>query len=125
MTTEYDGSFRINRRLAALIWAALIIGSAQAAMAYDLTFSSYLGGSAFEMARDVCSDASGNIFVTGGTLSPDFPILNGTPVNTKPLTDPTNPQNMDVFVAKFTPTGQLVWSTALGGRTTTGPTTSQ
>src|SRR5688500_4060925 len=33
---------------------------------YDLAFSTYLGGSAYEQARDITTDAHGNIYVTGG-----------------------------------------------------------
>ena len=42
-----------------------------AADAYDLTFSTYFGGSDWEHARDVAVDKSGNIYVVGGTASQD------------------------------------------------------
>jgi hypothetical protein len=50
----------------------------------------------------------------GGTASPNFPIKNGTPVNTQKPSDPTCSENMDAYVTKFSSTGELLWSTALG-----------
>ena len=44
---------------------------------YTLNFSTYLGGAAFEQIRDVVSDKDGNIYVTGGTQSEDFPTTEG------------------------------------------------
>jgi hypothetical protein len=43
-----------------------------------LAYSSYLGGSACDWASAISLDSSGNIYVTGGTLSPDFPTTPGT-----------------------------------------------
>src|SRR5215470_1596243 len=43
-----------------------------------LVFSTYLGGREFEHVRDVVTDAAGNIYLTGGTNSPDFPTTTGT-----------------------------------------------
>ena len=39
-----------------------------------LVYSTYLGGSDGEVAYDVAADASGSLYVTGYTLSPDFPV---------------------------------------------------
>ena len=44
---------------------------------YELDFSTYLGGSQFEHIRDICADSDGNVYVTGGTTSPDFPTTEG------------------------------------------------
>jgi hypothetical protein len=46
--------------------------------AHFLVYSTYLGGSQGEVAYDVTGDTAGNIYVTGYTLSPDFPV-NGAP----------------------------------------------
>jgi len=87
---------------------------------YTLTFSTFFGGNGEDQGRGITADGSGNFYVCGGTASPGggitsstFPILNGTPVNTQYPTDSTCRENMDAFVAKFSPTGQLLWSTAL------------
>jgi len=42
-----------------------------------LEFATYLGGSAGENFRDVAVDQQGNIYVTGGTSSSDFPTTPG------------------------------------------------
>ena len=44
-----------------------------------LNYSSYLGGSDGEVAYDVTGDKAGNIYVTGYTLSKDFPVA-GNPL---------------------------------------------
>lgn len=76
--------------------------------ASELTFSTYFGGSQADYLRDVVVDASGNVYVTGGTESADFTTTAGAH-------DRSFNGNHDVFVAKLTPGGALVWSTFLGG----------
>ena len=76
-----------------------------------------LGGNSFDAARGVCIDHAGNIIVVGGTSSTDFPTTEGA--YCRHLT-PAGPDvgrlgATDVFVAKFTPEGKLLWSTYLGG----------
>ena len=73
-----------------------------------LVFSTYLGGSQQDQIRDIAVDAGGNIFITGGTESSTWPGTPGT-------YDPTPNGNYDVFVAKISPQGQLLWSTFIGG----------
>jgi hypothetical protein len=73
-----------------------------------LVYSTYLGGSAFDIGNGIAVDTSGNAYVTGSTNSSNFPTMN-------PL-QPANAGGPDVFVAKFNPTGSaLVYSTYLGG----------
>jgi hypothetical protein len=86
-----------------------------AADSYDLTFSTYFGGSDWEHARDVVVDKSGNIYVVGGTASPDFPT---TPGAYSRLLQTGGTQEFgpcDIFVVKFAPDGALLWSTLVGG----------
>ena len=73
-----------------------------------LVFSTYLGGSLQDQIRDITVDAQGNIYITGGTESSQWPGTAGT-------YDPTPNGNYDVFVAKISPQGQLLWSTFIGG----------
>ncbi len=73
-----------------------------------LVFATYLGGSQQDQIRDIAVDAAGNIFIAGGTESPEWPGTAGT-------YDPTPNGNYDVFVAKISPQGQLLWSTFIGG----------
>ena len=72
-----------------------------------LEYSTYLGGTNHDLANGVAVDAWGNAYVTGQTLSGDFPVLN--PIQ-------TNQRTRDAFVTKFDSTGSaLVYSTYLGG----------
>jgi len=83
----------------------------------NLVFSTFLGGSDFEMDLDsdfllrhpgsLAVNAQGKVWVTGATRSSDFPLL-------QPL-DATFNGFFDVFVAGFEPNGTAVFSTFLGG----------
>jgi hypothetical protein len=74
----------------------------------SLVFSTYLGGSSGDMGVGIALDPSGNIYITGTTLSSNFPLVN-------PL-QPASGGGSDAFVAKFNPfTSTLVYSTYLGG----------
>jgi hypothetical protein len=87
----------------------------QHVMAYDLSFSTYVGGSDWEHARDVVADSQGNVYIVGGTASTDFPTTAGA-YDTKfnpGYTGGFGP--CDAFVSKFDPNGRLIWSTFLGG----------
>ena len=86
-----------------------------AADAYDLTFSTYFGGSNWEHARDVAVDKSGNIYVVGGTASPDFPTTPGAYSRQLQTGGAQEFGPCDIFVVKFAPDGTLLWSTLIGG----------
>src|SRR5437870_3644449 len=74
-----------------------------------LLYSTYLGGSNFNDATGIAVDAAGNVYVTGSTLSNDFPTTVGA-------SQPTSGGDFDAFVTKLNPTGSaLVYSTFLGG----------
>lgn len=74
-----------------------------------VSFSTYLGGTAFELSRGVGSDAAGNIYVVGETNSLDFPTMN-------PIQPSFAGGSWDLFVAKLDPTGStLLFATYLGG----------
>jgi hypothetical protein len=81
-----------------------------------LVYSTYLGGSAFDRARGIAADASGNAYVTGETLSTDFPAA-GSPYQggCTPLPAVPGSCSQDVFVAKLGPASTLVYRTYLGG----------
>ena len=74
-----------------------------------LVYSTYLGGSEAEGGFDVAIDSSGNAYLTGITLSADFPTTPGAFQTA--LTG-----NGDAFVTKLNAEGSgLVYSTYLGG----------
>ncbi|MFX0092328.1 MAG: SBBP repeat-containing protein, partial [Candidatus Hodarchaeota archaeon] len=72
-----------------------------------MLFSTYLGGSSEDNNYAVAVDTAANILVTGYTSSTNFPTVNAT--------QNTNSGDRDIFVTKFTPGGQISFSTYLGG----------
>ncbi len=81
-----------------------------------LVYATYLGGSDLDLASGIAVDAGGNAYVSGLTVSADFP--------TTPLAfDQTLSGDNDAFVTKLNATGTaLVYSTYLGG-SVAGPVT--
>jgi hypothetical protein len=75
-----------------------------------LVYSTYLGDVDFVTTNDIAVDASGSVYVTGSTSSPNFPT-------TADAFDTTfNGGPSDVFVTQFNASGSaLVYSTLLGG----------
>lgn len=74
-----------------------------------LVYSSYLGGADSDVAWAVAVDAAGSAYLTGSTLSSDFPPKN-------PIQTYQSNGFRDVFVTKMDPAGSaLVYSTYLGG----------
>jgi len=74
----------------------------------SLLFSTYLGGGNNEFGQDIAVDAGGNAYVTGWTLSTDFPTAS-------PL-QASNAGIFDAFVSKLAAGGgSLLFSTYLGG----------
>lgn len=88
-----------------------------------VTFSTLLEGTSGtnQMARALAYDEYGNFYVAGGTTAANFPTTAGayqTTFNpgTKIASYP-NPRAgfTDAFVMKFSPHGDLIWATYLGG----------
>ena len=78
-----------------------------------LVYSTYLGGVGIDYARSIAVDQAGYAYVTGGTLSTNFPVTSGA---LQPACADAGCTLGDAFVAKFNPTGAaLVYSTYLGG----------
>jgi len=74
----------------------------------SLLWSTFFGGSDFDYGNDISVAGDGSCYVTGFTESSDFPTLDAY--------NPTlNSGYMDAFVAKFSSSGSLLWSTYLGG----------
>ena len=75
----------------------------------SLVYSTYLGGSGgFEFGEGIAVDHSGNAYITGVTDSRDFPTTAGSFQTRFPI-------GIAAFVTKLSPSGELVYSTFLGG----------
>ena len=74
-----------------------------------LVYSTFLGGFDLDDSLGIALDASRNAYVTGQTVSSNFPVTGGA-------FDTTPGGGFDAFVAKLNATGSaLVYSTRLGG----------
>lgn len=74
----------------------------------EISFSTFLGGTDWDIGQGICADVNGYIYVTGGTTSSDFPTANPY--------DENYHSGRDVFIAKYSPFGDsLLYSTYLGG----------
>jgi RHS repeat-associated protein len=75
----------------------------------DLIYATFLGGVNLDEGYAIAIDGTGNAYVTGGTLSNDFPTTTGA-------YDTTYNGGYDAFVAKLNAAGtDLTYATFLGG----------
>ena len=83
------------------------------------TYSTYFGGSGRDGISAVAVDTLNNIYLTGITLSGNFPVSSGAPQGTfKGVVQNVNGASIvpgDAFVSKLSPAGALLYSTFLGG----------
>ena len=79
-----------------------------------LIYSTFLGGTLADSAAGVAVDTTGNTYVTGSTVSTDFPVT--SPV----FQHAYGGGNADAFVVKLNPTATapLTYSSYLGGTNT-------
>ena len=74
-----------------------------------LVYSTYLGGSEYDISHDITVDSEGAVYVTGISFSTDFPTQN-------PIQGSFGGGLWDAFITKINPSGNaLVYSTLLGG----------
>jgi hypothetical protein len=80
-----------------------------------ILWSTYLGGRYGDESHDLVLDPQGNIYLTGWTVSDNFPTLN-------PFQPSLSDSSGDAFVTKMNPSGTgLIYSTYLGGNNPPGP----
>ncbi|MGE5397654.1 MAG: SBBP repeat-containing protein [Chitinophagales bacterium] len=78
-----------------------------------LDYSGYIGGSGYDIGNSIAVEDSGRAYVTGETLSSDFPVTNNGPDNTY------NGGNSDGFVARVNDDGSaLEYCGYIGGSST-------
>ena len=92
----------------------------------NLLYCTYLGGSVDDAAYAIAVDAAGHAFVTGATVSSNFPVLNAVTngaYNGSRISGVKDPDlgyfSADAFVAELETNGSsLIYSTYLGGTST-------
>lgn len=78
----------------------------------SLVYSTFLGGTRDDSGHAIAVDKRGNAYVTGNTLSPDFPVRNALQPHFGGGSDLG-----DAFVSKLNASGSaLIYSTYLGGK---------
>ena len=75
-----------------------------------LVYSTYLGGVLDDSGLGIAVDIPGNAYITGFTLSGDFPVVNALQPRR------ASPDGSDAFISEIDPSGSsLIYSTFLGG----------
>jgi hypothetical protein len=108
LTGVAQGSATVSVASQGVADSATVLVSGAPLPGLALAFSTYLGGSVETSIRNVVTDASGNIYLAGGTSSPNFPTTAGAYQRTFGGIH-------DIIVAKLTPAGEVIWSTLIGG----------
>ena len=75
----------------------------------EIVFSTLHGGTEGDHATAVAADAAGAVYVHGYTFAEDFPTTPGA------LKEETTTESADATLVKLTPSGEVVYSTRLGG----------
>ncbi len=73
-----------------------------------LIYSTYIGGNSGDFSNGLAIDSSGNLYVFGDTASTNFPLMN-------PFQPIYGGGGADGWITKLGPTGNLLYSTYLGG----------
>lgn len=108
----------MTRSLFCLALAARALQASSGALAY----ATYLGGDGADIVHAMAVDASNNVYLTGETLSSNFPVTAGA-FQKKHAGQPGTLTGLmaitgaapDAFVVKLNPAGQMVYATYLGG----------
>jgi len=86
----------------------------------QMVYSTYLGGSDLDQGNSIAVDSSGEAFITGMTQSSDFPLADALQrvLGISGAGSCGSSPCADAFVSQLGPSGNLVYSTFLGGSTT-------
>jgi hypothetical protein len=81
-----------------------------------LVFSSCIGGSSDDRVGGIAVDSSGNIWVSGQTLSPNFPVTSGSPAFAGDNGGRSGDfKTGDAFLVEINPARAIAFGTFLGG----------
>src|SRR3989442_101517 len=106
---EISGSYKLKSAHQVGFQVGAYDGSRPLIIDPALSYSTYLGGSGVDQGWGVAIDSSGHAYVTGFTLSANFPTTPGA-------FQTTSGGGFHAFVTKLNPIGSgLVYSTYLGG----------
>ena len=81
----------------------------------NLVYSTFLGGTNGDFGYRVALDAGNNVYVTGSTISGDFPSTGPVAGLKVGNLGGTNLLNYDAFLTRFDTNGQVTFSTMFGG----------
>jgi hypothetical protein len=81
---------------------------ARLTMGGALAYATFIGGTGEERGNGIAADRRGNIYLTGYTESPDFPLLHASQYALA--------GTRDAFVTRISENGAIAYSTYLGGR---------
>jgi Beta-propeller repeat len=103
-------------RIAATVAAIFLVVTVDSLISADtpdvraVPYASRFGGSAYDTITDVAVDNHGNVYLTGSTRSADFPLR-------EPFQSAIGGDEgkSTAFVAKISPSGNLIFSTYFGG----------
>lgn len=100
----------MHRRVLAPILAALALSTPASAGAVrpDREWATYMGGAGSDSVAGLARDGAGNLYVTGFTSS-------ASGIATAEAHQPVFGGLSDGYLVKFTPDGQRVWGTYIGG----------
>ncbi len=82
----------------------------------ELVYSSFLGGSGYDIGRSIAVDSSQTVYVTGGTGSADFPIVSPIDGHDEILKRDEGYHVGDAFITRINAAGDnFLYSTFFGG----------
>ena len=86
-------------------------------MSEEYFYASYLGGSGYDVIRDMVLNSAGEMILVGTTFSTDFPIQDAYQPTYAGGVRPEEPPiyGGDGFITMISNTGEIVWSTFHGG----------